>query len=311
MCALSVGCDVLGMSRHSASTRRIRKAGWLLSVDASAWPALQVVADLPDRSTADAVLTALLRPVLAPLQALCGAVRVHRSNSAAPAAVATVLGGNNVALSLTGCSAELAAHIRRTWPGPTRQDMWAFAPLRLQGQLVLMTRSWSIHVLSTLECGDLVLPPTGSFARVRWCLGVRNSPNWPVRINMKEHTVQIEGPQQLSAVAPATGNKPVSPAALPGQMPKARPYPSITEGPPAAWSTLELPVTFEIDTARILLTELAALRAGSAIELDQPLDEAVVRMVCQGQTVGEGQLVAIGERLGVRITRIGLVDAGV
>jgi type III secretion protein Q len=281
-----------------------------LSVDTSAWPALQAAADLPDRAMADAVLTALLQPVLAPLQAVCGAVRVQRADSAAPAAVATVHGANNVALALSGCSAELAAHIRLALPGLTRPDMWRLAPLRMQGRLVLMTRKWNAQVLSTLACGDLVLPPAGPAALARWRLGVGRGPNWPVRINMKERTVHIESPQQPPAAALATGNKPVSPAEPAGPALRARsPVPGITEGPPAAWSTLELPVNFELDTARISLLELAALRPGSAIELDQPLDEAVVRLVCQGQTLGEGQLVAIGERLGVRITRMGLAHA--
>jgi type III secretion protein Q len=67
---------------------------------------------------------------------------------------------------------------------------------------------------------------------------------------------------------------------------------------------LQLPIVFELDTARISLAALADMRPGYAVELDVPLREATVRLVCHGQTLGQGQLVAIGDQLGVRITRM-------
>ena len=72
---------------------------------------------------------------------------------------------------------------------------------------------------------------------------------------------------------------------------------------------LELPIAFEIDTARVSLAELAGIRPGYVIELDTALSEATVRMVCHGQTIGQGQLIAVGEQLGVRIIRMGLEHA--
>jgi type III secretion protein Q len=67
-----------------------------------------------------------------------------------------------------------------------------------------------------------------------------------------------------------------------------------------------VPVSFEVDTARVSLAELASMRPGYVIELDQPVSSAPVRLVCHGQTVGHGQLVAIGEQMGVRILSMGL-----
>jgi type III secretion protein Q len=51
------------------------------------------------------------------------------------------------------------------------------------------------------------------------------------------------------------------------------------------------------------------LGEGSVIELDVALLDASVRLVCHGQTLGIGQLVAIGDQLGVRIRRMGLAAA--
>jgi type III secretion protein Q len=68
--------------------------------------------------------------------------------------------------------------------------------------------------------------------------------------------------------------------------------------------TLEVPISFEIDSARVSLDELASFDAGSIITLAAPLRDAPVRLVCFGQTVGHGRLVAVGDCLGVRIERI-------
>lgn len=68
--------------------------------------------------------------------------------------------------------------------------------------------------------------------------------------------------------------------------------------------SLELPVAFELDTARVSLAELASMQPGYAVELAVPLAQAQVRLVCQGRTLGQGQLIAIGDQLGVRITRL-------
>jgi len=72
---------------------------------------------------------------------------------------------------------------------------------------------------------------------------------------------------------------------------------------------LSVPVAFEIDSARVSLDELAAFDTGSVIELDAPVRDAPVRLICYGQVVGSGRLVVVGDCLGVRIERIGLRTA--
>ena len=74
----------------------------------------------------------------------------------------------------------------------------------------------------------------------------------------------------------------------------------------ASIAELQLPVAFEVDTARITLNELASIQPGYVIELDRPLASAAVRLVCHGQTIGHGQLVAVGDQLGIRIVRMGM-----
>jgi len=64
---------------------------------------------------------------------------------------------------------------------------------------------------------------------------------------------------------------------------------------------LSLPVKFEIDTVAIPVSQLTALRPGYVVELTVPLAESRIRISAHGQTIGFGELVTVGEHLGVRI----------
>ncbi len=67
---------------------------------------------------------------------------------------------------------------------------------------------------------------------------------------------------------------------------------------------LDLPIRFEIETVTLPLVQLSALRSGYVLELPTTLADARVRMVSYGQVIGTGELVTIGEHLGVRVLDI-------
>jgi type III secretion protein Q len=73
--------------------------------------------------------------------------------------------------------------------------------------------------------------------------------------------------------------------------------------------TLEIPVRFEIETLPVPLADLESMAAGYVIELATPLAAASVRLVACGRVVGHADLVAVGDRLGARITRMAARDA--
>jgi type III secretion protein Q len=64
---------------------------------------------------------------------------------------------------------------------------------------------------------------------------------------------------------------------------------------------LDLPVKFEIETVTLPLVQLSALRAGYVLELPATLRDARVRLVSYGQLIGIGELVTVGEQMGVRV----------
>ncbi len=69
-----------------------------------------------------------------------------------------------------------------------------------------------------------------------------------------------------------------------------------------AVEALEVPVHLEVAVMSLPLAELAALAPSHVLQLPVLLRDATVRLVCHGQTLGHGQLVAVGDHLGLQIS---------
>ncbi|UIF88633.1 type III secretion system cytoplasmic ring protein SctQ (plasmid) [Cupriavidus necator] len=67
---------------------------------------------------------------------------------------------------------------------------------------------------------------------------------------------------------------------------------------------LELPVQFELDTVALPFSQLCALGPGYVLELPKPVASAQLKLVTHGQTIGFGELVTVGDHLGIRILRM-------
>jgi type III secretion protein Q len=145
-----------------------------------------------------------------------------------------------------------------------------------------------VGTLSALCAGDVLLIGAGGRGGdtahvLQYGIGITMQAR--TEIDFSEQTVTVSG--EAAFVAEATeSTAPDSPLR------------------PEGLSDLMLPVAFEIDTAALSLAELGSIRPGYVVELAVPLLEATVRLVCHGQTIGSGQLVAIGDQLGVRINRM-------
>jgi type III secretion protein Q len=68
----------------------------------------------------------------------------------------------------------------------------------------------------------------------------------------------------------------------------------------------DIPVSLRFELVRweAPLAELASLRAGAIIDLGQRIDEQSVTVWVEQRCIGKGQLVAVGERLGVRLLSV-------
>ena len=65
---------------------------------------------------------------------------------------------------------------------------------------------------------------------------------------------------------------------------------------------LEVVLRFEVGELSVSLGELKGLRPGHVFDLEQALNRSSVRILAHGNVLGKGSLVAVGDRLGVRVS---------
>ncbi|MDR7149945.1 type III secretion protein Q [Hydrogenophaga palleronii] len=265
-----------------------------VALDPAQWPALQMVAGLEDRALARDVTDALLAPALHHLSALLPGARVRTigrySPTGATGCAPPCIGHGEGEVTLVQLSRSLAAHVGGVLHEGVAPDLGRLQALRVPMRVTLFERLIRRHRLAGLSAGDVVLIGAAQRTGTQWQATLK----FGLGIIMQAHAdIDFDQPHAYLTEAPHTVED--DPASAAAELSRA----------PVGIEDLQVPVAFEIDSARVSLGELACLGEGSVIELDVGLMEASVRLVCHGQTIGQGQLVAVGEQLGVRIVQMG------
>ena len=265
-----------------------------VALDPEQWPALHMAAGLADAGLAREVTDALLAPLaqaLAPLLpgAQVRAVRRYPSQAVATCALPCV-GQGQGEVSLVRVDSPLAAHLDAVLRDGAAPDLARLAALRVPMRISLFERVVRRQRLHSLSTGDVVLTGAARRSGSQW----RATLKFGLGITMQAHAdLDLDHSRAQLAAQPRLVDEDAGQGAV-----------DLSQAPTGI-EDLQVPVAFEIDSARVSLGELASLGEGSVIELDVALLEASVRLVCHGQTLGTGQLVAIGDQLGVRIVRMG------
>jgi type III secretion protein Q len=163
--------------------------------------------------------------------------------------------------------------------------------LRTAGTVRIATIRLQSQQLRSLALGDVVITPRPTQASedqlARVCIGDTCAQHLSFNGVLKEQAIIIQGEACMNeADTDAVAD---SPSAVAGAEPL---------------DDLEIPVRFELDTVALTLADLEALRPGYVLELAVPLSQASVRLVAFGQTIGHAELVAVGDKLGARITHL-------
>ncbi len=201
------------------------------------------------------------------------------------------------AISLPMRGYDIVDTLLRTLPAARRPA------LVIPGALIIGVRTLSVDTLNALEAGDVLLrslfphfdatlfstdmPVTESRCAVAaW--GARGHIRIQVAVRIHDESFVIEKEFSMSEeVSQASAGIDVA-----------------SHEEPTRIGELELPVQFEIDTVSLPIEQLSVLEPGYVIELPTAVRDAQLKLVVHGQTVGYGELVAVGEHLGVRIIRM-------
>ncbi|MET0382991.1 MAG: type III secretion system cytoplasmic ring protein SctQ [Burkholderiaceae bacterium] len=177
--------------------------------------------------------------------------------------------------------------------------------LRIPGRILLGARTFSAAALQALEPGDVIL--NVSSARLLRP-GGQDLELAPFSCHAAWGTVDLMGVTALVRIDGHQLTLMESPmmtedtALQESQTLPGHPLGTLTVD--SALSSLDIPISFEIDTVALQLGELSSLAPGYVLELAQRVEQVPLRLVAYGRTVGSGELVAVGERLGVRILSI-------
>ncbi|NRO95256.1 YscQ/HrcQ family type III secretion apparatus protein [Paraburkholderia sp. NMBU_R16] len=317
----------------------------LLTIDLAAYPSLQIAAwphdaaaPPPDaeRALRVAVAGVLLEPLLKRLAiAGLGELRVVRvlrgvpgtGNRAASAPVMlsfTIEGRKHTAevrvdepLLDTLESLRAAQRICSTWSGSSSLDSSGdsatpYAHHLVPGRLVLGARRLPVQTLHALAPGDVLLRSlasslsslVGDAANTAKAKATAVAA-WGTPGLVRMHVpVTIDGLKLLVMKEPTMTDE-VDPTRTGETLPSDQPDDGIDIG------ELDLPVQFEVDTIALPLSQLCALRPGYVLELQTPVADAQLKLVAHGQTIGFGELVTVGDHLGVRILRMAHGDGPV
>lgn len=189
---------------------------------------------------------------------------------------------NGIPLFVAHWDERFRRSVKQTLSAHAPRDLATIA-LTVSGRLRLLTRPLSMALLTQVRHGDVILIGSGHQLECDALYGLGVAWRMTTTVHFLERQVVVRESRGLTPM-------PDPPHLL-------EPFMSTTI------QELQLPVTFELDTARVALKELDAIAPGAVIELDCPLPEAQVRLVCHGQIIGTGQLVAVGENLGIRIEK--------
>lgn len=70
---------------------------------------------------------------------------------------------------------------------------------------------------------------------------------------------------------------------------------------------LKVKVTAVLGASELTVQQLMDMKSGEAVKLDTPVD-GLVDLYLEGKFVARGELVAIGDNFGVRLTEVGIGD---
>ncbi|AXV83895.1 type III secretion system cytoplasmic ring protein SctQ [Ralstonia solanacearum] len=282
-----------------------------LIIDGAHYPALHAIARETDRPRRLALGNLWLAPVLQALED-AGLSDAQLTNLRRLKADAVDTAGPVLPLQIASAVHTCRCDIRAlNWqglpPAPPAADpdtiLHRFSGLALPGRLRVASRRCRRDTLDTLAPGDILLGwndatyrPATDEGTVCLAWGDARQPHLTATAHYKDGIVTTLDLPPLTDDDDAFQDD----FATAPRMPAGN---SADSSVPL--EQLEVPVHLELAVMGMPLSELAALQPQHVLTLPVKIRDATVRLVCHGQTLGHGQLVAVGEQLGLQIASIG------
>ncbi len=189
-------------------------------------------------------------------------------------------------------------------PPPPKLEATDFDALPIALRFAVGSTMLSVGELRSIAPGDIIgIERWQAFGQALRCIATTSDGHVTVLAKAVGARIVIDSIEENPVTS---STRPTAQAG--GAEPAAAGTPAAGGAPPAEptlahLDALEVRVTFELEERSIPLAELKALKSGYVIELDQPLNQSTVHIRANGALVGQGHLIAVGNKLGVRVSR--------
>lgn len=187
------------------------------------------------------------------------------------------------------------------WRASKRKGVIPWTNIPAELRMALHTPAFSAAEWRAFEPGDVLLLATAAIAWNAVSLSTAHGTCWRARYRNGRLTLRRAIPQEhLSGRHDMTegGERTDEPATTPGH---ERPADDAAEPRGDGPNDPSVAVSFDLGRLDVTLGELSTMQPGYVFELPEPLERAQVIVRANGRAVGRGELVTVGERLGVRL----------
>jgi type III secretion system YscQ/HrcQ family protein len=281
-----------------------------LGFPADQWPGLASAATLSDDEERRAIALLLIGQQALAIREFIVDVDLRYSTSLTPTERGIGLRLDGKSFYLLSVSQDMLeatdVALKRLPPAPSPVAHALSLPCRM----VVGSRTMSAGALRKLFVGDTILLAPMAGTSVLECVaicvwGAFDLANIQARVLVRHHimtlleTPSLKQPVGLEHRLDAPIQDP--PAGIPGALANLRASESAA---PIDLDVLEFNVQFELPGPLLALAAIANLASGDVLELAMPVDHARVRIMVAQQCIGLGELVVLGDRLGVQVMRI-------
>lgn len=148
--------------------------------------------------------------------------------------------------------------------------------------------------LSGLRCGDIIAIEQwkSSSAGITCAASTRGAGGWIITGCVAGALITIEQIQRTSAsTSPEIGVGSAASEVFPVDL-------------------LEMNITFELEPRALPLAQIKTLQPHFVVELKQSLNQSVVHILANGRQIGHGHLIAVGNKLGIRVSKLLSTEGG-
>jgi len=291
------------------------------AASAMQWPALKNIGLLPDSDRRNAITTLLLRDLLSINAHFLESANFRHTSSSEAYFNVLRINFNDVELDVLHADEALLAAISKRTPLRLIVDRCIKHKLKVAMRFVVGARVISLKVLRSLRHSDVLLIDRDNRCSPRAKSNelqvdssmsmegdiaarvfVGSTDQLCARIFLRKRLMIMAEDLKLAAEGDVAAGEPDL------ALHRSEAHHKNHDEMAVAISQIHCRIEFELPGLVMTFSEITSLRSGSIVQLPNVVDQSCVGVKIEGQRIGSGELVSVGDRLGVRITELSLRD---